>query len=217
MEGIIYKVQPYQEHGRLLFTYTPHGKITLLAQGSQKLNQASRILAQYLTKISFKEGTKSFIKLHDGIIVDDYMRIKSDFNHTQSAALMLEIIDHLVVDNADHLRIFHELDLALQSPNMELSSLSFAIKMTELLGYGLDLSPDGRPLKGLSITQGRLIYQGEPDAFDISLADAVGILKFMRMPYDALTTDLTMYRDGVKNFVLKYYDYHLQTTLKNLQ
>ena len=43
MEGLIYKVQPYQEHARLLFVYTPKGKKTLLAQGSQKLNSENRI------------------------------------------------------------------------------------------------------------------------------------------------------------------------------
>lgn len=217
MEGIIYKVQPYQEHGRLLFTYTPQGKVTLLAQGSQKLNQASRILAQYLTKITFKEGNKSFLKLQEGVIIDDFAAIKSDFSHTKSAALMLEIIDHLVVDNADHERIFHELDLALHGHDIELCSLSFTIKMTDILGYGLDLTPDGRPLKGLSITQGRLIYQDEVDPIDISLSDAVGILKMMRMPYALLTEDLKIYLDAAKNFISKYYDYHLQTTLKNLQ
>jgi len=194
MEGIIYKVQPYQEHGRLLFTYTPQGKVTLLAQGSQKLNQASRILAQYLTKITFKEGNKSFLKLQEGVIINDFAAIKSDFSHTKSAALMLEIIDHLVVDNADHERIFHELDLALHGHDIELCSLSFTIKMTDILGYGLDLNP-----------------------IDISLSDAVGILKLMRMPYALLTEDLKIYLDAAKNFISKYYDYHLQTTLKNLQ
>ncbi len=217
MEGIIYKVQPYQEHGRLLFTYTPQGKVTLLAQGSQKLNQVSRILAQYLTKITFKEGNKSFMKLQEGAIVEDFAAIKSDYHLTQTAALMLEIIDHIVVDNADHVRIYHELDLALHAPYIELSSLSFALKMTELLGYGLDLIPDGRTLKGLSLSQGRLIYQDETDPVDVSISDALGILKFMKMPYEALTPELKIYLDVVKNFVSKYYDYHLQTTLKNLQ
>ena len=115
MEGIIYKVQPYQEHARLLFTYTKEGKVTLLAQGAQKMNQSSRILAQYLTKISFKESKKSFTALQEGKIINDFHDVKQDFYRTKSAALMLEIIDRLVVDNQNHLLIYHELECALES------------------------------------------------------------------------------------------------------
>ena len=88
MEGIIYKVQPYQEHGRLCFTYTEQGKVTLYAHGAQKVNHASRILAQFLTKIRFKEGKKGFLTLQEGEIVDDFKVIKSDFHQTKAAALM---------------------------------------------------------------------------------------------------------------------------------
>ena len=217
MEGIIYKVQPYQEHGRLLFTYTPEGKVTLLAQGSQKMNHVNRILAQFLTKISFKEGKKSFLPLQEAKIIDDYKHIKDDFKETKCAALMLEIIDHLVVDNADHMLIFHELDLALNAEHLELSSLSFAIKMMKELGYELDLSPDGRSVKGVSVQRGSLIYQNESDPIDLETKDAILLLKLSVMPYAMLHELKDLPLDKIKTFVFKYYDFHLQTTLKNLQ
>ncbi len=55
MEGIIYKVMPYQEHAKLLFVYTKIGKITLIAQGVQKIKSDHRVLAQYLTLIEFEQ------------------------------------------------------------------------------------------------------------------------------------------------------------------
>ena len=217
MEGIIYKVQAYQEHARLLFTYTPLGKVTLLAQGSQKLNHQNRILAQFLTKISFKEGKKSFIPLQEAKIIDDYQTIKTEFKETKSAALMLEIIDHLVVDNANHAIIYHELELALSENNLELSALSFAIKMLQELGYGLDLTPDGRMVKGVSIKRGSLVYQHESDSVDLETKDAIVLLKLSVMPYPALQELKDVPLDNIKTFISKYYDFHLQTTLKNLQ
>ena len=78
MEGIIYKTQPYQEHARLLFVYTNKGKKTLLAQGSQKLNNSNRILAQFLTHIEFKENTKSFFTLSEAKILNDFKELKED-------------------------------------------------------------------------------------------------------------------------------------------
>lgn len=217
MEGIIYKVQPYQEHGRLLFTYTPHGKITLLAQGAQKMNQGSRILAQFLTKISFTEGRKSFIPLQDGKIINDYHHIKDDFFQTKSAALILEIIDHLVVDNQNHGLIYQEVMMALDHDHLEVISLSFALKMLKELGYGLDLSPDGRPIKGVSIERGSLIYQDDNIPIDLEIKDAIVLLKLSVMPYDVLQHESFDDLSKIKDFILKYYSFHLQTTLKNLQ
>lgn len=217
MEGIIYKVQPYQEHARLLFTYTKEGKVTLLAQGAQKMNQSSRILAQYLTKISFKESKKSFTALQEGKIINDFHDVKQDFYRTKSAALMLEIIDRLVVDNQNHLLIYHELECALESKNLELSSLSFALKMIQEFGYGLHLSPDGRKVKGVSISKGKLIYQDDNDPIDLETKDAITLLKLLLMPYQDLQLETQMSLTKIKEFIIKYYDYHLQTTLKNLQ
>ncbi|MDY0074613.1 MAG: DNA repair protein RecO [Acholeplasmataceae bacterium] len=217
MEGIIFKVQPYQEHSRLLFVYTNRGKVTLLAQGAQKVNHASRILSQFLTHIDFKEGKKSFYPLQEGKIIHDFHEIKNDFQLTKYAALMLEIVDHLVVENADHSLIFNELILALKSPFIDLSALSFSLKMINLLGYGMDLSPDGRKVKGVSIEKGSLVYQGEADQIDLDTKDAITLLKLSVMPYSSLDQSLNEHLDKIKEFILKYYSYHLQTTLKNLQ
>jgi len=92
MEGMIYKVQPYQEHGRLCFTYTEKGKVTLYAQGAQKVNHANRILAQFLTKISFKEGTKSFLPLQEAAIINDYQHLKLDYKKSDIKIILLFLI-----------------------------------------------------------------------------------------------------------------------------
>lgn len=217
MEGIIYKVQPYQEHARLCYVYTMMGKKTLLAQGSQKVNSPYRILAQYLTKIDFKDQVKPFITLQEGKIIDDYHGIKSDFHQTKSAGIILELIDHTIMENMDHGQLYHEVNLALMAPRLELSSLSFAVKLIEPLGYQIHLSGDGRKIKGVSIERGSLIYEGEGFPVDLDVKGALDLLRLSLVPYHELSeqpwNDLTR----VKDFIFKYYQFHLQLTLKNLQ
>jgi DNA repair protein RecO (recombination protein O) len=217
MEGLIYRVQPYQENARLLFVYTPKGKKTLLAQGSQKMNQVSRVLSQFLTHIEFKESEKTFVTLSESKIINDFSRIKSDFHQTKSAALILEIIDHLIVENYSHQVIFNEMMLALTSEKIHEASMSFALKILKPLGYPLDLSGDGRKIKGINIEKGGLVYQGELDYLDLDVKDAIILLKLTLMPYTELESLEKEVLYKIKAFILKYYQFHLQTTLKNLQ
>jgi len=217
MEGLIYRVQPYQENARLLFVYTPKGKKTLLAQGSQKMNQVSRVLSQFLTHIEFKDSEKSFVTLAESKILNDFSLVKNDFHQTKSAALILEIIDHLIVENYNHQQIYHEMMLALSASNILESSISFALKILKPLGYPLDLSGDGRKIKGINIEKGGLVYQGELDYLDLDVKDAITLLKLTLMPYTELESLDQEILSKIKVFILKYYQFHLQTTLKNLQ
>lgn len=217
MEGIIYKVQPYQEHARLLFVYTEKGKKTLLAQGAQKINQSSRILAQYLTKIHFKETDKSFAKLIEGSILNDYAHIKTDFQHTKYAALIFEIIDHIVTEDIEHFMIYRDISLALDSRNIELAALSFAVKILRPLGFGMDLKPSGKHILGVSIEKGGLTYEKEPFSVDLDIKHATLLLRLSQLSYEALDKLEDYDIAPLKIFILKYYQYHLQTTLKNLQ
>ena len=217
MEGIIYKVQAYQEHARLCFIYTKIGKRTLLAQGSQKVNSPYRILAQYLTKIDFKEQPKTFMTLQEGKILDDYPKIKTDFHQTKAAGLILELIDHAIMDNMNHQRLYHEIDLALQSSNIILASLSFATKLIEPLGYQMDLSGDGRRIKGVSIERGSIIYEEENHPIDLDIKGSVDLLRLSRIPYSDLDQQPFHHLTKIKEFIFKYYQFHLQLTLKNLQ
>ncbi|RJX25282.1 MAG: DNA repair protein RecO [Acholeplasma sp.] len=217
MEGIIYKIQPYQEHARLCFVYTMVGKKTLLAQGSQKVNSPYRILAQYLTKIDFKDQAKPFITLQEGKILNDYQTIKADYHQTKAAGIILELIDHVIMDNMDHGQLYHEVNLALMDTHLELSSLSFAIKLFEPLGYHIHLTGDGRKIKGVSIERGSIIYEGEAIPIDLDVKGAVDLLRLSLIPYQELMNQPWNDLTKIKEFILKYYQFHLQLTLKNLQ
>jgi DNA repair protein RecO (recombination protein O) len=217
IQGLIYKVQPYQEHARLLFVYTKMGKKTLLAQGSQKINHPNRILSQYLTLIEFKESSKSFITLSESKILNDYQEIKQDFEKTRSAAFILEIIDQLIVDNYHHEFIFTEVVDALNSKNTLESSLSFSIKILKVLGYQLNLKGNGEKVRGLNIIKGGLVYEKETSSIDLELKETIIILKLAFQKYEDIEQIDENSLSKIKEFILKYYQYHLQTTLKNLK
>lgn len=217
MEGIIYKTQPYQEHARLLFVYTPAGKKTLLAQGAQKLNHPNRILAQYLTHIAFKDRPKSFLTLMEPKLINEFANLKSDYAATKSAALILEAIDKLIIEDQPHAVIFSEALQAISAPHIVPSGLSFVLKLFKPLGYALDLQPDGRSVIGVNIEKGGLVYKGESAIIDLDTKGAVELLKLLMSPYEMLIPLDLIQTDQIKAFVLKYCLFHLQTTLKTLQ
>ncbi|MCD4826568.1 MAG: DNA repair protein RecO [Acholeplasmataceae bacterium] len=217
MEGLIYKVQPYQESSRLLFVFTPKGKVTLMARGAQKLKEKSRVLSQFLTHISFKEQiNKKFYTLSEPKIINEFNLIKTDYHKTKKAALILEIIDQLVVDQVNYQFIFDDMILALNQSDITVSSLSFSLKILKPLGYELNLTADGRTIKGISIEKGGLVYQGEEESIDLNTKDALSLLKLYYLPYNEHGIYEIDILKRLEEFVQKYYQYHLHITLKNM-
>lgn len=218
MEGLIYKVQPYQETSRLLYVFTPEGKITLLARGAQKVTDRTRVISQYLTHISFKEQKqKTFYTLQDAKIINDFSLLKTDYNKTKQAALILEIIDVLLIDHLNYKDIFIEVIDALNQKDIKVSSLSFSLKILKALGYGLDLSADGRQITGVSVEKGGLVYQNESFTIDLNTKDAIFLLKLYYLPYNEHGIYEIDILDKIEFFIKKYYQYHLNVTLKHLK
>ena len=127
----------------------------------------------YSNSQEFKDQDKTFLRLAEAKIIDEFSKIKDDFTKTKQAALMLEIIDQLVVDAYHHQEIYQELIAALHSNQLEMASLSFALKILKPLGYPLDLNADGRKINGVNIENGGLIYQNESGIIDLDVNVAV--------------------------------------------
>jgi DNA repair protein RecO (recombination protein O) len=199
-----------------LFIYTNEGKRTLLAQGSQKLNNNNRILAQYLNLITFDDNKKSFQSLKNAKLILEYTNIKNDFEKTKITGVALEIIDKTITEDEDHLSIYNELKLMLESETTTESVLSFALKILKYIGFGLYLSPDGRKIKGVSTISGGLVYENDGTPIDLDAKEAVILLKLYVMPYNELEQLTEKSINKIKEFVRNYYRYHLQTELKNL-
>lgn len=209
MEGIIKGVQSYLENDRLVFLYTPLGDVTVIAKGSQKLTSDLRILSQYLNLISFKETpNKSMYILKEAKLLNSFEKIKMSYNDLELANIMLMLIKKYVTPHDEHKKIFQLLKDALTDFKRE-NVLSFAFKLLRLLGYHVNLKPDGRNIKGFNLRESRLVYLGENTQIDLNLEESLILLKLSYMTYDKIDRIEDINFLKLKSFMYDYYEYHM--------
>lgn len=218
LKALIYKVQPYGESDRLLQAYTPKGKISLLAKGAQKLNNDLRILAQYLTELSFEYYEfKTFMPIRNAKLINDFNNIKINYNDTKEASLILELISKTIIDSKYSEKIYSLVIESLQYKNIQISTLSFAMKLTYYLGYGLNLKADGRKVIGLSINKGGVVYDDEAYPLDLNYDETLLLLKLTynkTFELEELTNEQLVI---LKRFIFNYYNRIIDITLNTLQ
>lgn len=215
MEGIIYKVQPYQETSKLCYVFTPNGKKTLHAKGAQKLNSKDRTLTQYLTHITFEESNQSMFTLKDAKLVEDYGTMKASLEKMKEAAYILELIDKLILDQDPHKEVFDVLLQVLSKGLIEENVIRFSLFIMHYLGYDLQLDPDGRTVKGFHIPSGRLIYDEEPYQTDLSIELLIELLHLKKTTYDTIIHVSFEHLRKLKTFMKMYIEYHLHLVIKN--
>lgn len=218
LKALIYKVQPYGENGKLLFCYSRLGKVTLIARGSQKLNSDLRVLSQYLTEIEFEYQTfKTMMPLNKAKIINDFTSLKGNYYFMKEASLILDLINRVYIDNIYHDKVYDLAITALNSKYISEASLSFALKLTYYLGYGLELKGDGRKVIGLSLLKGGVVYQDENYFIDYNVDDTLLIFK---LTYGNLTNIEQLDENKTKvfkDFVYNYYSSRVDINLKVLK
>lgn len=215
MEGIIYKVLPYQESSKLLMTYTPKGKITLIAKGAQKIASNQRVMAQYFTWIDFEPSLKSMFTLKDATLIDAFDVIKKDLNLMKEAAFILELIDKCLIEQENDALIFTSLIHALTKGALLENILRFSLHLITILGYDMPLEADGRKIKGFSIPQARMIYQEEDTYCEIQVEDLVWLLKLKHTKYDIILDIPNLTYQRLKHYIKSFILYHMNITTTN--
>lgn len=218
LKALIYKVQPYGENGKLLFCYSRLGKVTLIARGSQKLNSDLRVLSQYLTEIEFEYQTfKTMMPLNKAKIINDFTSLKGNYYFIKEASLILDLINRVYIDNIYHDKVYDLAITALNSKYISEASLSFALKLTYYLGYGLELKGDGRKVIGLSLLKGGVVYQDENYFIDYNFEDTLLLFK---LTYGNLTNIEKLDENKIKvfkDFIYNYYSSRVDINLKALK
>lgn len=218
LEGIIYKTQPYKESSRLLQVFTPLGKVSLNARGSQRINSNDRVIAQYLNLIEFEYNTfKSFMTLSKAKLINDFNNIKTNFNLAKTASLVLELIDKVMIDEIYCKKVYELIIATLNSKYLEISVLSFALKMLYYLGYGMNLLTEEKMVIGVSIDKGGLVYKGENFRLDLNVEEAITLLKLTHLKIgDKLDIDES-HLNEIKRFIYYYYENKMDVRLKALK
>lgn len=208
LEGLIYKTQPYLESSKLVWVFTKLGKVTLNARGSQKINSKDRIITQYLTLISFEyKEFKTFMYLSNAKIINDFNKIKVNYNLTKDASMPLELIDRVVFESDYNEKIYNLLIDTLNSGNIKYASLSFALKLLYYIGYGLNLVPEQKEVKGISIHKGGIVYDNENYYVNLNLEESVSIFKLTNLKIkdlDDFKLEENEYQK-IKSFIYNYY------------
>jgi DNA repair protein RecO (recombination protein O) len=215
MEGIIYKVQPYLESSKLLFTYTPSGKVTLIAKGAQKMTSDLRVLSQYLTRIEFHFEQKAMYALKSAQLLDGFDSIKKDIKVFKDVSYVLELIDKAISENDTHEIIYKHLIHALTQGILKENLIRFSLHMLHYLGYDIPLEADGRVLKGLNITHSTLVYEGDSIPVDVDVTHLIYLLKLKHTTYD---TKLHIPEDALnslKQSLKTFMTYHLNIHIIN--
>lgn len=213
-KGLIYKTLDYKESSKLLFLYTPRGKITLVAHGVKSLKHEYRVLSQYLTEIEFEDKGKEMFSLSKAKTICAFDSVKSNFTQMKQAALPLEIIDHLLTEDLPHDKIY-DLLIQLLKTDTVTASLVFPLKMLYLLGYGLDFV--GHDPIGFSVKEATVSTKENQFYPDTNLETTVLLSKlYFYKITDKVEIDSKQILD-VLTFIKAFYRYHLEYDFKSLR
>ncbi|WP_334330929.1 DNA repair protein RecO [Candidatus Phytoplasma prunorum] len=209
--GLIYKISSYKEYSKLVFIYTPEGKKTLIAKGSQMIINPYRILIEYLNLIEFENRkNSSFLILNKAFLVNNYKNIKKNYANIKKASLILELIDKTIynIDNyLPHDVIFQEVLKALQF--IQTGYLSFALRLLNFLGYKINFNSLLLKNKSIINLESDFYLKDKNNFSDVQIKE----LSLLRSSYDIqeLKTKLP-----VLNFIYYYYEFYLDIKLQNL-
>lgn len=154
--------------------------------------------------------------LRDAKLISEFKEIKEDYFKTKKVAAMLEALDKVLEVGLTHDYLFKELIESLRSPNLEVTYLSFLIKLASDAGYKPNLVPDGRKIRGFNLADATLIYEGDNRSVNLTGNDLINFLKLLRVPAKDQEPMEEESLERLAKFIKNYYEYHLNVQLKNI-
>lgn len=150
VKGIILSTKDYLEADKIasIFSYE-QGVISAKFVGVKKEKAKLKALAQPFTLAEFELiGKKDFHTVKQGLVIDNFPQIISDYNKTVCAFILVDIIKHILPHNKVESNIFLLSVNALkkiEQEDAEQSLIEFIIEFIDELGEGLNLfDTDGK-------------------------------------------------------------------------
>lgn len=142
IEAIVLNGVEYKDSSKILNLYSKHGHISVMAHGVKKHNNLNRFLSQNCTIIKLDHPQKPLSALKDGSLIEEFKNIKIDplayayMNH------MMELVQHVVNEDADHQKMYSFIKRLLylvdDGADPEVISFIFELKLLFFIGYGLN-------------------------------------------------------------------------------
>lgn len=209
-KAFIYKVQDYGESSKLLFTYTPYGKITLIAKGAKNYKNPYYGLTDYFSLISLElTSDKTIQTLKKAALIKDYSNYKS-LEHIKYVKSYLNILNYLITDDLPHERLFNLLLTLLDFNNLKLGIITFYIKLTYALGYELTFYKNN--YYGFNLHLGKTITNNENLKADLNIQETK-LLKQLYFSKEEIEIDEKMLTI-LEQFIKNYYKYHIDYNIE---
>lgn len=226
-EGIIINSSDYGETAVIIRILTPDSVESVIVKGVRKAGSGTLKYTNLLTKLSYNRTQSKLPTLTEAVIIDNYNKIKDDFDRYYEAEIIMELLNNFYIDITDFKILYDFLntlfDLLKTTSNPRSISLLFMVKFLYLLGVA--------PLFKSCPKCGKLINSGY-----FSVRNGGYLCKECYNKYSAdLDLDLSillqkMYvtkinniddkflaeidKDELENVLISYYCYHLEFNSK---
>ncbi len=142
IEAVVLRSMDYKDSSKILYLYTPTGKMNVIARGVKKLNNVARHLSQNATLIQFEAKPGELPTMQEGKLLDDFANIKQDLERYTFVTHILELINHVIDEHNDHTKMYSFLVRLLRMFNNEIDpellTFIFELKLLHFLGYGIN-------------------------------------------------------------------------------
>ncbi len=138
-KGLIIKTQDYKENAVLAYILKENGKQTFMVKGAKKITSSNHAFSIPLTLIEFNSTlSKGIGVLTEGVIIDNYSKIKEDQDRYNIASIILEKL-YFFAEQVSNQQILFDFSIELlnllnTTSYIKAISMIFEIKLLYLLG-----------------------------------------------------------------------------------
>ena len=223
--GIVLKSMDYQDNAQIIYVLTDKSIESILVRGAKKIESKTRPLAQLITKISgLRTDNPKFSTLTEGVIQNNYIKIKEDIVKTQAVLCIFEKIYSLYPNISFPEKLYEFLENILnimENTNFPKSLLLlFEVKFWYLLGINPNFTTCvncGEELENgfLSIDEGGLLCQDCSSLLvcDLNIENSkiIKYLYHIRMNKidDNFLSLIEVFYEEITQKVDKYYEKHI--------
>ena len=135
IEGIVYKSIDYKETSKIIYLYTPIGKVSLKVSGLNKKNNPFKSFTITGNIVKFDMTNSNFPSLVDYEMVKSPLNYLSDINYLEALGIFINVISYIPEDtDNEKTYMFVEKMLKLLDKNPKKILSIFLIKMLYVFG-----------------------------------------------------------------------------------
>ena len=211
IEAIVVHGVEYKDSSKILNLYSNQGHFSVMAHGVKKHNNINRFISQNCTIIKLDHPKKNLQALKDGSLVEEFKNIKSDPFSYAYMTHILELLQHVVNEDADHQKMYSFVKRLLHLVNdgldPEVISFIYELKLLFFIGYGLNFKTcsvcDENTNLVFSITNGGLVCADHLNPNMHSYGeDIYGIMK--QLYYIVINDGVIPYVDDTTKTIIRH-------------